>query len=168
MNRAQRRANYRQATAPAPSRSTWAAVIAANQPMQEAVADLSLTRLHAAFADLRTGSTDDDLFDRLADAVNVGLIRAEQIDELCVVPMLAARDALLRCDDIRGKHGRYGFDGPGLQAMATGLEVYEEILRNSTPLQMTDALRLSIARMRIQAAENALPDPSPVPATTNA
>ena len=66
--------------------------------------------------------------------------------------MLNARDALIRCDDIRGRHGRYGFDGPGLLAMAAGLELYEEMVRNSTPQQMREAMTASLARMRRQAA----------------
>jgi hypothetical protein len=155
MNRAQRRATHARKALPAPNPTTWAAVIGARQPMEEAVGDDIMTRLHSAFAELRSGSTDDDPFDRIAAAINVGIVRAEQIDELCVAPMLAARDALLRCDDIRGRHGRYGFDGPGLQATAAGLEVYEEMLRNSTPQQMREAMTASIARMRVQAAHTA-------------
>ena len=132
--------------------TTWAATIAARQPMASTVATDIMAKLYNAFADLKAGSTDDDLFDRLAASINVGIVRAEQIDPACVAPMLAARDALIRCDDIRGRHGRYGFDGPGLAAMAAGLEVYEEMVRNSTPQQMRDAMTLSIARMRRQAA----------------
>ncbi|CAN7477654.1 hypothetical protein [Variovorax paradoxus] len=110
-----------------------------------------MTKLYSAFADLKAGSTDDDLFDRLASTINVGMVRAEQIDELCLAPLLAARDALIRCDAIRGRHGRYGFDGPGLQAMAAGLEVYEEMVRKSTPQQMHNALAESVARIGRQA-----------------
>lgn len=169
MNRAQRRTTHRRTNMPAPNPTTWAAVIAACRPMDEALGDDILTKLHSAFDDLRKGSTDDDLFDRLAAAINVGIVRAEQIDELCVGPMLAARDALIRCDEIRGKHGRYGFDGLGLQAMATGLEVYEEMVRNSTPQQMREAMTASIARMHQQeAAARARPTPSPAPQSTNA
>lgn len=169
MNRAQRRATHRRMSMPAPNPHTWEAVIAASRPVDESLGIDIATKLQSAFADLKAGSTDDDLFDRLACAINLGLVRAEQIDELCVGPMLAARDALIRCDEIRGKHGRYGFDGPGLQAMAYGLEVYEEIMRNSTPLQMREAMTASIARMRQQeAAAPVRPTPSPVPQTPNA
>lgn len=133
--------------------TSWAEIIAARQPMTHSVADDVMAKLYSAFGDLKAGSTDDDLFDRLAAAVNVGIVRAEQIDQACVAPMLAARDALVRCDDIRGRHGRYGFDGPGLLAMAAGLEVYEEMVRNSTPQQMRLAMTASIARMRRQAAQ---------------
>jgi len=155
MNRSQRRATHARKAMPSPNPTTWAAVIAASQPMVESIGNDIMTKLHCAFDDLRNGSTDDDLFDRLAATVNVGVVRAEQIDELCVGPMLAMRDALLRCDAIRGKHGRYGFDGPGLQAMATGLEVYEEMVRHSTPQQMREAMTISIDRMRHQAAIDA-------------
>ncbi|QOF80315.1 hypothetical protein [Variovorax sp. 38R] len=132
--------------------TNWAETIAARQPMARSVADDVMAKLYSAFGDLKAGSTDDDLFDRLAAAINVGVVRAEQIDQACVAPMLAARDALIRCDDIRGRHGRYGFDGPGLLAMAVGLEVYEEMVRNSTPQQMREAMTASIARMRRQGA----------------
>lgn len=132
--------------------TTWATAIVARQQMAPAVADDIMAKLYSAFGDLKAGSTDDDLFDRLAATINVGIVRAEQIAPACVEPMLAARDALIRCDDIRGRHGRYGFDGPGLLAMAAGLEVYEEMVRNSTPQQMREAMTASIARMRRQAA----------------
>jgi len=132
--------------------TSWAETIAARQPMARAVADDVMAKLYSAFGDLKAGSTDDDLFDRLAAAINVGIVRAEQIAPACVAPMLTARDALMRCDDIRGRHGRYGFDGPGLLAMAAGLDVYEEMVRNSTPQQMREAMTASIARMRRQVA----------------
>lgn len=132
--------------------TTWAAAIAARQRMAPAVADDIMAKLYSAFGDLKAGSTDDDLFDRLTAAINVGIVRAEQIAPACVVPMLAARDALIRCDEIRGRHGRYGFDGPGLLAMAAGLEVYEEMVRKSTPQQMRETVTASIARMRRQAS----------------
>ncbi|WP_445287666.1 hypothetical protein [Variovorax atrisoli] len=135
--------------------TTWANVIAARQQTPQAIADATMTKLYSAYADLKAGTTDDDMFDRVAAAINVGLIRAEQIDAACVAPMLEARDALIRCDAIRGKHGRYGFDGPGLRAMAAGLEVYEEMLRKSTPLQMRQALTASMERMRLQIATGA-------------
>jgi hypothetical protein len=134
--------------------AAWASTIAARQTMLPSVADNIMAKLYSAFADLKAGSTDDELFDRLATAINVGVVRAEQINPACVSPMLAARDALIRCDEIRGRHGRYGFDGAGLAAMAAGLEVYEEMVRNSTPQQMRLAMTASIARMRRQVAQS--------------
>jgi len=147
MNRAQRRANP----------TSWASTIAASRTMAPALAVEIMTKLHSAFHDLRNGSIDDELFERVAASINVGIVRAEQIDELCVAPMLAMRDALIRCDEIRGRHGRYGFDGSGLQAMADGLDVYEEMVRKSTPNQMRAAMSISMQRQ--VAAENAQEQP---------
>jgi len=129
----------------------WEQLIAARQDTPAETVTEAMTKLHDAFCQLRAGSTDDDMFDRLAACINVGLVRAEQIDPLCVTPMVAARDALMRCDGIRGRHGRYGFDGPGLQAMVAALELYEEMLRNSTPQQMAEAAGISHQLIRYQA-----------------
>lgn len=132
--------------------TAWVGVLAARQQTAEPVADDIMTKLHSAFKDLRAGSTDDDLFDRLAAAINVGLLRAEQIAPACVDAMLAARDALIQCDEIRGRHGRYGFNGPGLASMVAGLDLYEEMVRKSTPQQMRMAMTASLKRMRSQVA----------------
>lgn len=130
------------------SPATFGALIAARQVPTASKGDDIMTKLFSAFADLKAGSTDDELFDRLSATLNAVMVRAEQIDELCLAPLHAAADALKRCDAIRGRHGRYGFDGPGLQAMAASLEVCEAITRNSSPKQMLDAFVESVARMR--------------------
>ncbi len=133
--------------------TAWAETIAARQVTTADHADASLIKLHDAFDQLKAGTKDSDFFDRLGVAFNCGLIRAEQISELCVAPILAAHEAMHRCADICQRHGHYGFDGPGLQAVKTGLEVYEQILRNSSPAQMRDALVESTRRMAQQLAE---------------
>jgi hypothetical protein len=135
------------------SPATFGAMIAARQVHPSAKSDDIATKLYSAFEGLKAGTTDDELFDRLASTLNAALIRAESIDELCLAPLQAAADALRRCDAIRARHGRYGFDGPGLQAMAAGLQVCEEIVRNSSPKQMFDALGESIARIYHQLEE---------------
>jgi hypothetical protein len=56
-------------------------------------------------------------------------------------------DTLRRCDAIRGRHGRYGIDGLGLEAMAAGLEVCKEIIRSNSPNQMFDAFAESVSRI---------------------
>jgi hypothetical protein len=128
------------------SPTTFGAMFAARRAHPRAKGDGIMTKLYSAFADLKEGSTDDGLFDRLSATFNAAVVRAEQIDELCLAPLRAAADALRRCDAIRGRHGRYGFDGPGLQAMAAGLEVCEAITRNSSPKQMFDAFAGAVSR----------------------
>jgi hypothetical protein len=70
------------------------------------------------------------------------------IDPLAAQTMAMGLDALVSADGIRIRHGRYGFSGPDLPAMADALELYEGILRMSTPKQMTDALSIAAERMR--------------------
>lgn len=135
------------------SAATFGAMVAARQIHPSAKGDDIAAKLYSAFADLKAGSTDDELFDRLASTFNAALIRAESIDELCLAPLQDAADALRRCDAIRARHGRYGFDGPGLQAMAAGLEVCEEIIRNSSPKQMFDAFAESVTRIYCHLSE---------------
>lgn len=141
--RATRRTDVRE-----PDRTAWAATLIRSSETDTGVALDIAIKLADAFNALRAGSTDDDLFDRLAAAVNVGLIRAEQIDPLLEQTMLAARDALVACAGIHARHGRYGFRGPDLQAMTDALEAYDAIVRASTPHQMQAALDESLRRIR--------------------
>jgi hypothetical protein len=127
--------------------TTWAAVVAASRETDSGVATNIAVKLQDAFRQLCDGSTDDDLFDRLASAINIGMIRAEKIDALLEASMVAGRDALIECDGIRGRHGRYGFTGPGLAAMRVALDDYETIVAASTPHLMQAAIDESIRRM---------------------
>ncbi|MCS4508920.1 hypothetical protein [Xylophilus ampelinus] len=156
MNRAQRRAaGHRRA----PNRNQLRAdptaafaAIGACLEIEPASADHLLIVARSAFRDMAAGSTDPQLFDALGMQPNVGLIRAESIAPELVQLLMAAADAMREADDIYGRHNRYGFTGPGLQAMATGLDAYEAILRASTPAQMRTATKEMIRRMQQQLA----------------
>lgn len=114
-------------------------VLAANQPFPEAELNRILLKVHDAFAHLRGGGADVDLFDRMACVLNVGMVRSEAIGQAGVDLFLEAQAALMEADAIYGRHGKYGFTGPGLDAMRQAVGLYEEILRASTPLQMARA-----------------------------
>jgi oligoribonuclease NrnB/cAMP/cGMP phosphodiesterase (DHH superfamily) len=60
--------------------------------------------------------------------------------------------ALRRMTDRHRQHGRWGLDGEGMRAIAEGLEVYEEILSNSSPAQMQRAVDQRMRVLRMQAA----------------
>ncbi len=62
--------------------------------------------------------------------------------------MRAGADAMMRCKGIWQRHGRFGFTGPDLIAVADALELYEGILRLSKPLELERA-QLEVER-RIQ------------------
>lgn len=130
--------------------TAWFDAIASSRPPPEEHATTVVNRVRTAFEALKNGSTDCAQFDRLAACINVGLIRAEQIDPFAVQTMVAAIEAMARCDAIYGKHRRYGFTGPDLNAVADAVSMYEDILRNSTPHQMDAAVHESARRMIAQ------------------
>jgi hypothetical protein len=113
--------------------------ITASQPFPEAELTRILIKVQDAFMQLRKGSTDPDIFDRLAAVLNVGLVRAESIGQPAVEVFQAGQRALMECDAIFGRHRKFGFTGPGLLAMQEAVDLYEQILRLSTPLQMAKA-----------------------------
>lgn len=122
--------------------------ITACQPFPESEITRILVKVHDAFVHLRTGGTDPDKFDRIAAVLNVGLVRSERIGPEGVEVFKAAQAALMQCDQIYGAHRRFGFTGPGLQDMKDAIELYEAILRESTPRQMADAQQECIRRIQ--------------------
>lgn len=93
-----------------------------------------------AFQALRDGSAIEDDFHTLAAALNVGLVRSEQFDGLAEQTAREGRDALMRCWERHERTQRWGFDGPGLQAVADALDLHEHMLTVSTPQEMHNAM----------------------------
>lgn len=133
--------------------TAWLDAVVSSRPPSNDHATTVMNRIRTAFEALKNGSVDPVQFDRLAATINVGLIRAEAIDPFLVQSMVAAIDALRRCDEIFGRHRRYGFHGPDLAVVMDAIDVYEEILRNSTPHQMEAAVHESARRMIAQVRE---------------
>jgi len=133
--------------------TAWIDVISSSRPPPEDHATLVMNRVRVAFEALKNGTTDIAYFDRLAACINVGLIRSEDIDPLCEQTMLTAIQAMGRVDDIFGRHKRYGFHGPDLETVTDAVNLYEEILRNSTPHQMEAAVEESARRMIVQLSD---------------
>lgn len=84
------------------------------------------------------------LFDVLAHAVGVAMIRALQIEpdeaKNPAVPVLkAGTQALRRAIERWNTAQRFGLDADGHQTLPPAIEVYREILRNSSPAQMVKA-----------------------------
>jgi hypothetical protein len=127
-------------------------VLAANTEQPKENADRIMVAIRLAFEKLKIGSAGMDEFDRLSAAINVGLIRAELIDPLAEETMVKGVGALMRCADIHSRHGKFGFTGPDLELMNDAVDLYEGILRLSTPKQMLDALDVAARRMREQLA----------------
>lgn len=129
------------------SATVWIETLAANSDQCQDHATSIMVKVRTAFEVLKSGHGEPKDFDRLAGAINIGLIRAESIDPLAEQTMQAGIDAMKRCDGIWLRHGRYGFTGPDLTAIADAVELYEGILRMSKPRQMEEALNESARRM---------------------
>lgn len=102
--------------------------------------------IRMSFESLRSGQGVESDFHDLAAAINVAMVRSEQIDPLCEQTALAARDALMRCWHRYQRSGVFGFDGPALAEIEAGIDLHEQLIRLSTPLQMVQALREVIKR----------------------
>jgi hypothetical protein len=97
--------------------------------------------IRMAFEAIKTGrGTLQDISD-IGVAINSAMVRAESLDPLCLQTAIAARDALLRCLHRHNATGKVGFDGPAIADVDLGIDLHEQLLRLSTPLQMADALR---------------------------
>jgi hypothetical protein len=130
--------------------------ITACQPFPEAEVTRILLKVHDAFARLRNGSADPDMFDRIAAVLNVGMVRCEQIggtpDQACnpgVATFIRAQAALMACDELYGRHKRFGFTGPGLEAMKEAIALYEQIIRESSPKRMHLAQQECMRRVAV-------------------
>ena len=104
--------------------------------------------VRVSFESLRTGKGVDEDFHTLAAAINTALVRSESIDDLCVQTCQLAQDALMRCIERHHRLGVWGFDAQALQAIPDAIDLHEQILQLSTPLQMQDAMRRVMERQR--------------------
>lgn len=108
----------------------------------------SALRVRAAFDGIKSGQVpgeDAEPHDLMAHALGVAWLRAIDIagDDAIQNPMLsiikAGTDAVLRMAERKRRLNVWGLDGPGLTQVADALDVYDEILMNSSPSQMADA-----------------------------
>lgn len=105
-------------------------------------------RVRAAFDSIKTGSvdgSDSEPHDLLAHALGVAWLRALQIagGDYAENPMLPILkdgiDAVQRMAERKHRLNVWGLDGPGITQVADALDVYDEILMNSSPAQMAAA-----------------------------
>lgn len=127
--------------------TAWIRAIAGNKEQPSENADKINIAIRKAYELLKCGQASDGDFDRVASALNVGLIRAELIDPLAGQTMQAGINAMYSCAEIYKRHGRYGFTGPDIVAVNDAVNLYEEILRLSTPKMMCDATTVAFQRV---------------------
>lgn len=102
--------------------------------------------IRMAFEAIKTGRGTLQDISEIDAAINATMVRAEKLDPLCRQTAMVSRDALLRCLHRYNATGRVGFDGPAIAEVELGIDLYEQLLRLSTPLQIADALREVLRR----------------------
>jgi hypothetical protein len=96
-----------------------------------------------AFERMKSGNGTSNDYDVLIVAFGEAKIRYAQIacNENPAVDVLDTADASLLRTRIRWeKTGVWGFDGPALAEIADGLDLFEEVATNSSPMQMHNAM----------------------------
>ncbi len=97
--------------------------------------------IRLSFEALRTGAaTDRDVSD-LITAINVTIVRSLAVHKKAVDVAALAGRSLARCVDRHSRTGRWGLDGPGIADLEQGIDLHEQILTLSRPLDMVEALR---------------------------
>lgn len=120
------------------------------RPYRETEVAHDMLRIRAAFERLKDGTADQDDFNRVAVAFNLAKIRAIEIDETLADELEKSQDAMMRCKERYKKHGRFGFDGEGLQACEYAIEAHEAILVESSPKQMENAMFAAHKAVKLQ------------------
>lgn len=98
-----------------------------------------IAKLNGWFKNLRNQGTDPADFDNLGRALNIGLVRANQIAMDAHQVMDRAADAMNASSARFDKHGRFGFTGPQIHDVQDAIDLYAQIMRLSTAGQMEDA-----------------------------
>lgn len=132
----------------APNCQAWLNVITNSQPTRPAEAQRIANLVRTAFQVMRDGKGDDETFNRLGAAINVGLIRAEAIAPEVEAVMRKGGEALLAAERFKRQHGFHQFTLAGEADLDDALDLYEQILRLSTPLQMSAAAEEGARRIR--------------------
>ena len=101
----------------------------------------------------------ENAYDALAHALGVATIRALQmnpdVDNNPALPIIkAGNEALVKAIDRYQQKGSWGLDGPSRTDLLEAIEVYEEILKNSSPAQMANA---TDERIKVLAGRTRMP-----------
>jgi hypothetical protein len=158
MNREQRRASqfkrtHRDRNAAVEPSATLRPILYSRPFDEQESAQLS-TEARLAWHHLTHGSGTEPHFDTLAQHLNVCRVMAEKVDPL---PASIATRAQLAMQAMKERYQRLGIFGADAEALATvpeALDLYDQFLALSTPLQMTQALHTSqrvLVRQRAEA-----------------
>lgn len=119
------------------------------------VAESAILNARLALQKLTDGAVDadeTDPHDMMGHVIGISQIRTLDIggsianDVMTTLNMAA--QALIRCRERWERLNRWGFDGPGIQIMREAVDIYEAILRASSPQQMEHAQMVRLDQVK--------------------
>lgn len=117
-------------------------------PLAQQYSDDEFRRLSVlarlAWHKLANGQGTQDDFDMLATCFNVAAVMAADIDELVLDALERGMNSLVAMKERYTRLGRFGADADALQSVPYALDVHDEIIKNSTPLQTVSALKTTM------------------------
>lgn len=114
-------------------------------PFTEAELAQLLLPIRMSFDALRNGTgTEQDFLDVVA-ACNSASMRGAEVDPLCQQTAVVGLEALRRMWERHKRIGKWGFDGPGLADVELAIELHEQLVRLSTPLELQRSMSRVIA-----------------------
>lgn len=139
--------------------SKWAMTMAAHKPMDSAEHEGTVRHImlkaHSHLDLMMRGQVpgrDTESHDYLTHCVGVAQIRAVDIGgdgaNDVIQDLNEAAMALRRARDRWERIGKWGLDGPGLQALPVAVHHYEAILRASSPQQMEHAQTVRLDQLK--------------------
>lgn len=115
------------------------------EPFTEEELAKLLLPIRMSFDALRNGTgTEQDFLDVVA-ACNSASMRGAEVDPLCQQTAVTGLLALRRMWEGHKRIGKWGFDGSGLADVELAIELHEQLVRLSTPLELQRAMRRVIA-----------------------
>ena len=103
-----------------------------------------------ALQSLRDGTADDHHWNTLAAIVNVCLLRGESIAPEVVQVAKDGQAAVLDVMDRFQRTGRWGVTHENLVDLEACIDLHEQLIALSTPAQMMQAMRDTLARMNAE------------------
>lgn len=98
------------------------------------------------------GAGDTDCHDMLAHCIGMAQIRILDIGGPLANGVMQelneAAQALHRTSERWQRTGKWGFDGPAMQSIHHAIDLYETILRSSSPLQMERAQNIRLEQIK--------------------
>lgn len=110
------------------------------------VATKAMILVQDAYGLIKTGKAPDyRAFDIIAHALGISMLRAIEIageDDYTNTMLPILKSATNAMERVRARYDRikmWGFDGPAIDEVLAGIEIYETILQASSPAQMAGA-----------------------------